>query len=140
MGLRERNRIKERDETIKQAVSTLQRAGIEPDAELRAMYERYIQGEVTSAELVASTTYKAGTAVKGEKISLANALVAAKQEWPELFWEGPNAEDVRQVMTMARIDGLVFTKEELAIWERVARGEMTTDQVRAYAHGKLKFH
>jgi len=140
MGLRDRNGIKERQETIKQAISTLQREGIEPDAELRAMYERYVRGEVTSAELVAATMYKTWAAAKGMKISLENALQAAKSEWPERFWEGPNAEDVRQVITMLRFEGAEFTREELVILEKMARGEMTTEQVRAYGRAGLKLH
>jgi len=41
---------------------------------------------------------------------------------------------------MLRFEGAEFTREELAILEKMARGEMTTEQVRAYGRAGLKFH
>jgi hypothetical protein len=113
------------------AMDILYLAGVRPDTEFLIMCEKYIKGELTADELVAAILYKAREERKGRKITLATALQAVKAEWSEWGWEGPNAIAMRQVVTAARIEGIDFSKEELALLEKVVQGEMTTDQLRA---------
>lgn len=46
-------------------------------------------------------------------------------------------EAVRQMMATMRLEGFVYDAESLAIWEKVANGEITTDDVRKMVYEKL---
>ncbi len=40
-------------------------------------------------------------------------------------------EAVRQTLATMRLEGFVFGEKELAVFEKIARGELTTDEARA---------